>query len=149
MVCIYCNTKTKTVNSRPGLRKNSTWRRLKCPNCKAIFTSVENIDLSRSVRVEKNKAIEPFYKEKLFISIYEAINHLDNPAVNAEALTNTILRHITKNLSSPLVSTSDIIKYSVSVLKRYDATSAIKYLSSRQPMHNIKDIRNLLNRTKN
>lgn len=51
MTCPYCGSDTKVINSRP--QEDSVWRRRKCVDCKARFSTTE-IDLEIYQRIIKN-----------------------------------------------------------------------------------------------
>src|SRR6185369_12958000 len=92
MVCIYCGGKTAVVNSRSQKKANQTWRRRQCLDCQAVFTSVEAVDLPTSLLFKKDaKHSEPFQRDKLFISVYEACGHRKDALRAATALTGTAL----------------------------------------------------------
>ena len=74
MVCIYCGNKTSIVNSRLIKKSNQKWRRHKCLHCNAVFTTIENYQLSTCLLVQgANNKTEPFSVNKLFLSIYQAV----------------------------------------------------------------------------
>ena len=149
MECIYCGKKTKVTNSRPQKKDHQTWRRRECLSCHATVTSVEGLDLRGSLRAEKrNGQIEPFERDKLYISIYNAINHLPDAAVIASHLTATVLRHLldVKPLD-PVISTRIIAEQSAKVLRRYNAASAVRYLSFQTNLQLPNDVRRTLKRT--
>lgn len=145
MVCIYCDNNTKVTNSRPLKGDNIVWRRRKCLNCSAIFSTKESINLEQALRVsKKNGAIEPFYRDKVFLGIFKAVDHLDNSANIATALTNTVLRHIHKHKTSAVISSEQITMLCARVIKRYDAAAGVRYLSYKSPTKLANDVRRLL-----
>lgn len=143
MVCIYCGHKTQVTNSRPQKADYRTWRRRACISCHATVTTIEAVDLQDSLRVEKRKGhYQPFLRDKLYLSIYKAVDHLDEPSHIATHLTNTVLRHIltTKPLS-PVVTSSEIAHKVAAVLKRFNAAASVRYLSFQTNMQLANDIR--------
>lgn len=146
MDCIYCKHKTKVTNSRPQKADYQTWRRRQCLSCHAIITSIESIDLANALRVKKkNGSYQPFQRDKLFLSIYKAVDHLENPAETAHHLSATILRHIIKaDPLSPVVPSETITIYSAKVLKNYNAAASVRYMSFQANMQLPNDIRRTL-----
>lgn len=148
MVCIYCNSDTNIKNSRHKVRLNTVWRRRVCLSCSAIFTTNEEIDYSGTLSVKKKiGAIEPFYKEKIFISVYRSLDHKKSAQPLATAITNTIISKIlsTKIPIKPLINSSNIALIVAKTLKSFDASSAIKYQSYQKNLGMAKDIRKTLN----
>jgi transcriptional repressor NrdR len=145
MVCIYCGNNTKVTNSRPLKADNAVWRRRKCQNCSAIFTTKELIYLEQAIRVsKKDGSIEPFYRDKVFLSIFKTVDHLSNPVNIATALSNTVLRHMYKVGSSAVISSEQITMLCAQVIKRYDAAAGVRYLSYKSPTKLANDVRRLL-----
>ncbi len=129
MVCIFCDGDTAVVNSRLQKRENSVWRRRKCPNCLAIFTTIEEADLSYSIRVapeSQNEALTPFSKPKLLMSIYECCKHLEEPENTSEALTRTVISKLL-NKKSALIRKQDIKQTTYEVLHRFNAAAGVQY----------------------
>jgi transcriptional repressor NrdR len=143
MVCIYCGHKTQVTNSRPQKADYRTWRRRTCTSCHATVTTTEAVDLEESLRVEKrNGTYQPFLRDKLYLSIYKAVDHLDTPSNTASHLTNTVLRHILKTKPlSPVVPSSDIAHKVAAILKRFNAAASVRYLSFQTNMQLANDIR--------
>lgn len=148
MECIYCGKKTKVTNSRPQKKDHQTWRRRECTSCHATITSVEGFDLSTALRVEKlSGKYEPFERDKLFLSIYQSIDHLPSAALSAKSLTATVLRHITKTKPlDPVVSSSKIAQQTAMVLKRFNAAASVRYLSFQTNLQLANDVRRSLKR---
>ena len=146
MKCIYCNHETKVVNSRPKKLDHQTWRRLNCIKCNSTVTSIESISLGEALRVEKRDGgIEPFHRDKLYISIYKSIDHIPNPAVTSSHLTNNILRHMYKTKPfGPVVSSPTISKHAATALKHFNAAASVRYLSFQTHMKLPNDVRRKL-----
>jgi transcriptional regulator NrdR family protein len=97
------------------------------------------------MRVQKRQQpIEPFLRDKLFLSIYQSISHLKEPVAQAHYLTNTVLRHILKEVDGPLITTDKIALITVQTLKRYNAAAAVRYLAFQKPMPRPSDINHSL-----
>ena len=146
MVCIYCKQNTAVSNSRLQKRQNSVWRRR---TCHARMTSVETYDLSSCLVVEKRSgALEPFYRDKLLLSLALSLNHRTQALRAASELCSTVISKLLKNVSTDRnISTTDISYMAILVLKRFDATSAIKYQSFLNPATSAKAVRYLLRET--
>jgi len=143
MDCIYCGKETKVVNSRPKKADKQVWRRRRCLGCHAIVTSTESYLLKDVLRVQKkNGSFEPFHRDKLFLSILKATDHLPKTTELAGSLTATVLRHIIKRTPLDVVVSSRVIAKEVSqVLKRYDAAAAVRYLSFQTNLQLPNDVR--------
>jgi transcriptional repressor NrdR len=147
MECLYCGSETNIINSRRVAKSNQTWRRHHCQKCKITFTTLENCQLDNTLLVETSKNNrQPFCRDKLFLSIYQAVNYSGNDAVNtANHLTQTIVNALLKPKPlAPLISAKDIYLTAVSILKRYDAVAAIRYASVRASMPTINDVKRFL-----
>lgn len=127
MVCIYCGSGTRIVNSRHQKRSNNTWRRHKCTSCGSIFSTEESVDLSKSIVVSHEDALEPFSRDKLFISIHSSLGHRKDALEAATALTETVMsRLITKNSNSK-IDRRKVIEITLVVLKRFDKSAFTYY----------------------
>lgn len=147
MVCIYCHSTTNIKNSRHKVRLNNVWRRRVCQNCSAVFTTNEEIDYTGSLSViKKSGGIEPFYKEKIFISVYRSLDHKNSAQPQATAITNTVLSRlfVTKQPVSPTIQSSSIAIAITKTLKNFDASSAIKYQSYQKNLGMAKEVRKTL-----
>lgn len=148
MVCLYCNSKTKIINSRFNNELARTWRRHKCLKCQAIFTSYEDFDLNQSLKVSKrNTTLEPFDRTKLLLSIYKTVDHLKDPLKSSQIVLNSVLRHIYQLDTLPVVESNTINKITATVLKRYDAAAAVVYLSYKNNLQLPQDIKNILKKS--
>jgi transcriptional regulator NrdR family protein len=148
MVCIYCGSSTDIINSRLIKKSGQKWRRHRCNQCHAVFTTTEDYQLENCLLVSHltdNKTTEPFCRYKLFLSIYDAVKHLKHPASVAGDLTNTVINALCgQKPLNPVISSADVSSAVIRVLKRYDAVSAIRYASLRSAMPLANDIKRFL-----
>ncbi len=146
MVCIFCGSKTTVANSRYKKRSNSVWRRRLCGTCGAVTTSFEQYDYSIAIAVKKRSGgLEAFQRDKLLLSISHALEHKRKTSQAASQLTDTVIsRLLYKKPLNPILLSSEISHMTSSVLKRYDAVSAIKYLSFQSPTSTKRDVRGML-----
>ncbi|HEY5268278.1 MAG TPA: hypothetical protein VII94_04040 [Candidatus Saccharimonadales bacterium] len=128
MECYLCGHDTKVVNSRSQSRLKQVWRRRVCINCDYIFTTIEKIDLERSMLVKfSDDTIESFIKEKLLLSINDSLGHRNDHINEAISLTNTILAKLQSKYKTPMLEKNDIITTTEEVLKNFDKTAAVYY----------------------
>jgi transcriptional repressor NrdR len=128
MKCIYCgNAKTQITNSRPQKRTNQVWRRHHCPNCGGDFSTTEVIDFERTLAVTNKAHIEPFLRDKLLFSIYEACGHRKDANTAATALTATIISKLLPQVADASLPRQTIIITAAEVLKRFDKAASVHY----------------------
>lgn len=127
MVCIYCQSETRVVNSRPQKRVNKIWRRRTCTVCGTTFTSLEAVDLTGSVRVRNQKALEPFQRDKLLLTIHDSIKHRKTAYSDATGLTDTVISKLLPAMTDAVVNRNEIVTVTISVLKRFDRVAATHY----------------------
>jgi transcriptional repressor NrdR len=135
MVCPYCKKDSQVVNSRHQKRANSVWRRRKCTNCGAIWTSVEHIDYATVWRVSKGKHLVDFTPETLYVSLYEALKHKKTAVQDAKHICDTVLQKLAAKHTAVLPA--DLITQSAhDILRRYDKTAAAVYKATHDDRHN-------------
>lgn len=128
MVCTYCGSKTQVVNSRRLSRANAVWRRRQCVACSSVFTSIEQVDLSRSFSYKSSdSALEPFKREVLLISVYEACKHLKQPETAAMDLTDTIIGKVCADNTSALITRELLVTTTTEVLQRFNSAAGVSY----------------------
>lgn len=127
MVCIYCGGDTQVTNSRPQKRLNHIWRRRKCLNCEAIFSTSEAPDLAASWRILKSTGLEPFSRDNLFLSLYDSLRHRKTAQSDATALTDTIVSNVTHHISNGQLERNQLTSEATEVLKRFDNVAATHY----------------------
>lgn len=127
MVCIYCSGKTEVYNSRHQKRENKVWRRRKCLNCKAVFTTVESLAYQSSLAVRKNGELSPFSSDKLYLSVYSCLKHRQTAIQDARAIVDTIISKLPELIENGLIDGQIVAKVAYSVLKRYDKPASVQY----------------------
>jgi transcriptional regulator NrdR family protein len=128
MVCIYCGSKTSITNSRPQKRLNRTWRRRQCETCQAVFTSVEAADLAAGLVVSHSHSpVEPFSRDKLFVSLYRALGHRKTAVSDAGALSDTIVAKLLHGEAQASISPADIVQTAHQTLLHFDQAAAVQY----------------------
>lgn len=126
MVCIYCGEKTQTVNSRGNSKGHQVWRRRKCTNCNAVFTTDEQADLGLAIRVKTESSLQPFLYEKLYSDVYDSLTHRKTAYTDAKGLTATIISKLIP-CKSGVLETKEIKEAVFSVLNRFDKAAATHY----------------------
>lgn len=127
MVCIYCSGSTQVTNSRHQKRINNVWRRRKCQQCQAVFTTVEAEDSAQALRVNRHNDLEPFSRDKLLISIYDSLRHRKTAIDDAGALTTTVQSLLYGYIDNATIDRDAIVEITASVLERFDNASATHY----------------------
>lgn len=127
MNCVYCQGDTKVVNSRHQKKLNRVWRRRTCLACGATFTSSERIDLSGSITVRDIKRLEPFQRDKLFMSIFDSLKHRKTALNDATGLTDTVITQLYSHMQDAVLDKHQIIHTVTAVLQRFDKPASISY----------------------
>ena len=127
MVCIYCGGDLGVTNSRPQKSRNQTWRRRLCKACGAVFTSEEAIDLSQALSVASGPDLQPFDRDRLFVSIYESLRHRQQAAGDARGLADTVAAYIIAGAEDGRIETRTIADIILSTLQRFDHAAATHY----------------------
>jgi len=131
MVCVYCSSSTNVTNSRLQKRTNSVWRRRRCTDCDAIFTTTESVAYEGSLGVlDATSHIIPFDRDLLFLSIYESCRHRLHAPADATALSGTIIAKLHRSQDEPGVIARDTIVIVASeTLKAFDPVACVHYLA--------------------
>lgn len=105
-----------------------TWRRRQCLNCGSIMTTKEKVDLSGSLVVkDENGSLEPFYEDKLFVSLHDSLSHKKAPLADARALSNTVISKVLGQSNDGLINKEQIIESCYQTLSRFDKAAATYY----------------------
>ena len=127
MNCPYCKSDSKVSNSRPTAKGTQIWRRRTCKSCRQIWTTQEVIDLTTSHKVTSaNNTVQPFSRDKLFISIKEACAHRKSALGDSTALTDTVLSLVLRQKTANL-SNQQLKDITFQVITRFDKTAGAVY----------------------
>lgn len=129
MKCVYCSSETKVTNSRLQKKPNRVWRRRQCLVCQATFTTEEQAVTDTSLLVSGAKRVEPFSREKLLLSVYEALRHRKTAISDATALCDTIWGQLQPQINTAQLERRQIIETTLGILKRFDKAGATAYLA--------------------
>jgi transcriptional regulator NrdR family protein len=129
MVCIYCGGSTAVINSRHQKRANQVWRRRQCEQCSAVFSTQEALLLSKALVVRKNNTnhLEPFSRDKLFLSIYESCKHRSTAIDDATAIALDITGRLSGITDTGVIQQTDLIRITTEVLGNFDRTALAVY----------------------
>lgn len=129
MVCIYCGSKTETINSRLQKRRNSVWRRRRCQTCGAVFTSIEQVAYDLSLAFEDNQShITIFQRDALYLSLYEACRHRPHAIADASDLTDTVIGKLLNGyVSNGIVKRADVLDVASKTLGSFDSAAQVHY----------------------
>jgi len=135
MVCVFCQSETDVANSRSKARTPSVWRRRVCKKCAFQFTTTELPDYTRCLLIKspQNKKAAPFSRDRLFLSLHQALSHRPDAIDAATALTATIIGRLLRlKHADGLYSSEDIAKVAYEALKRFDPLAAHTYKAYHQ-----------------
>lgn len=136
MVCIYCHSETEVTNSRSKARNPSVWRRRACKSCDAQFTTLElpSYDSALTVQGQDKKHLYPFSRDKLLLSLHQALGHRKTALDDATALTGTVIGRLfqRKLFKKGVLGVNDLSVVAHEVLKRFDPLAAATYKAYHQ-----------------
>jgi transcriptional repressor NrdR len=128
MVCVQCGYKTGVVNSRHQRRGNSVWRRRHCPACGALFTTEERADYGAIWGVRNPKGrLEPFSRDKLLLSLREAVRHRPTALRDAAALADTVINKLGTQVGDGVLESRAIARTAQVALNRFDHAASVAY----------------------
>ncbi|HVO86377.1 MAG TPA: hypothetical protein VMT23_01430 [Candidatus Binatia bacterium] len=119
MVCLYCGSETQVINSRRQKRNNQVWRRRRCQECSALFTTHEAADLTGVIRVRSNGTLRPYDNNILFTEVLLSLQDRKKCYEEAREITNTVTQKLLLAPDFPLVDTSYISRTAGKVLKSF------------------------------
>lgn len=133
MVCIQCGSETRVINSRHQKRTNRVWRRRQCLNCKNVFTTEESAQYAAAWLVKaKSGALQPFSRDKLFLSVIDSLKHRKTALVDAEALAETIISKLVSSASNGTIDSQSISQITLVALNRFDKAASVRYQAIHQ-----------------
>jgi transcriptional repressor NrdR len=128
MFCVNCfHSSTNITNSRPSKKQPSVWRRRRCPNCGALFTTYERPSLADNKPVYyPDGRKEAFNPGKLIISISKAFAHLpEEAAYNSFWLAQTA--EDTLSSQKETLTPEEISATAHEVIRHFDELAAVQY----------------------
>jgi transcriptional regulator NrdR family protein len=126
MVCPYCRNHSSVTNSRHQKRTNSVWRRRRCIQCLAVWTTLETLQSAGTFKVTSNRVLVDFKPEMLLISLYEALRHRKTSESDAQYIHGTIVSKL-QQTNQPVFTTALIANTAYGVLRNYDKLAADLY----------------------
>lgn len=128
MVCIYCVGKTSVANSRGSKKSPETWRRRECMECGTVFTTRERPDYEGALRIRKEDGrLQPFLRDKLFISVYNSLSHRKTAQSDATELTDTVILQLIELHTGGIASGQTLTATTLQVLNRFDKAAGVYY----------------------
>lgn len=127
VVCVYCGNKTHVTNSRLQKRSNQVWRRRQCQACRAVFTTLEAVDLPKTLIVDSKGRSEPFLPDKLYTEVLLALQDHKDCYEAAREVTNTVIKELLKLPAKPLFRPEQISRVAGDVLARLDRRAYLRY----------------------
>jgi transcriptional regulator NrdR family protein len=133
MVCILCDSKVTTTNSRYRRASRTTWRRHTCPRCQAVYTTRESVDMAVSYRVRRSdESLSSFSRDKLYVSIFQSIELRGFGHEDANELTTTVIASV-QSAHQLIIGVENLRSLVLTVLRRFDNGSALIY-AARYPV---------------
>ena len=135
MQCPACNSPdSRVINSRETDKQTSTWRRRQCWYCAYVFTTEEIASANHLFVIKRSGKRQKFIYEKLFVSIFSAVDgqknndHGDN-ALLAKTITDQIIHSLIADFRiKKEVPTSKLIVEAYEVLRDTDIAYSDRYL---------------------
>ncbi|HSX23639.1 MAG TPA: hypothetical protein VLE74_00900 [Candidatus Saccharimonadales bacterium] len=79
--------------------------------------------------VKQGKHLEPFSRDKLFLSIHDSLKHRKTAQSDATGLTDTIISRLYPHITDGSVDAQGITAKAANVLKRFDKAASVHYLA--------------------
>jgi transcriptional repressor NrdR len=131
MYCPFCSfEETKVLESR--VIDNSMRRRRECQKCNNRFTTYEKASFNLNV-IKKDGNIQPFDQQKMSASIEKAWGKVDDKLI--EKITKKIEQKILAEKTNKF-KTSDIGKFILEELKKYDKMACLRFASVHKEINN-------------
>lgn len=127
MVCVHCGYETKVVNSRHQSKSNQVWRRRQCTACGAVFTTQETVQHKLAWVVSDGKRLQPFSRDKLFLSLHNSLQHRKTALSDADGLTETIISKLPGLIVDGSISRQAIARVAQVTLNRFDGAASAHY----------------------
>ena len=126
MLCPYCNTDTRVIDSRQG--DDFVRRRRECPACEQRFTTHEQIVLSMPQVIKADGGREKFSEEKLRNGMLRALEKRPVDTERIENALNQIMRAIADS-GEREIAAKTIGEAVMSALAELDEVAFIRFAS--------------------
>jgi transcriptional repressor NrdR len=104
------------------------WRRRQCLSCGAVFTTEETAHYPLSWLVkQRSGTLEPFQRDKLFVSVYNSCQHRKTALTDAGSLTDTIIGRLLSQSKGGMLDYQVILQTAQVTLARFDKAAAVHY----------------------
>ncbi len=150
MVCPFClHEKTSVYNSRSTANATQIWRRRRCLRCEKAFTTQEAFNPSGIWKVKRAEKTVSYSRPQLALSVIKACDHRQDIESTVWYLFEGIERRLLPIAAADnlVLQMSDITSVTASILKNFDATAYVKYLSFHQPAMDATTLRKQLRRS--
>ncbi len=71
--------------------------------------------------------LEPFSRDKLFLSLYDSLKHRKQATNDATGLTDTVITHLYPIIHKGIVTSTNITEVALLTLNRFDKAAATHY----------------------
>ncbi|HKX73719.1 MAG TPA: hypothetical protein VJM32_06905 [Candidatus Saccharimonadales bacterium] len=136
MVCPFClHKKTDVFNSRAGARLNQIWRRRRCPECGAQFTTYESADPGSILTVQDGKKLIPFSHSRLLLELLQVCDHRQDLDDAVPYLAHTIEQKLFKAAGTAqnlALTKAQLVETISETLQHYDSVAYVKYIGRHQ-----------------
>lgn len=127
MVCIHCQSETQVSNSRLQKKLNRVWRRRACSQGH-VFTTLETADYASQWLVTgTNKRLQPFNRDKLFMSLHRSLQHRKTALSDANALADTIIQKLATEITDGVIASTTVTSVVQVALNRFDGAASSHY----------------------
>ena len=83
--------------------------------------------MNQALRFNKNGTLQPFYRDKLFLSIYDSLKHRKTAQMDATALADTIIGKLHSNSQGAGIERDYVADVTYKTLKLFDQVAATHY----------------------
>jgi transcriptional repressor NrdR len=146
MKCIYCGKQTKVIDKRDI--EGESRRRRECLKCKKRFTTYERVEEPNFIVIKKDKAREPFSREKLKQGIKKACEKRPIKTDKIDETVNEIERKLQSKIKGKEIKSKEIGEIVIKKLKKLDKIAYIRFASVYRDFKDIKDFKKELKEIK-
>jgi transcriptional regulator NrdR family protein len=128
MVCVQCGGQTQVINSRHQKRANQVWRRRRCRDCGAVFTSEESPAYGASWAVQSSSgALRAFSRDTLLLSLHRSLQHRQTALEDAGGLADTVIKKLAGAVTDGVIESRTIVSSVQVALSRFDQAASTHY----------------------